>query len=214
MKHVALLAMVIGSLSMAAGATTILSPVAAGAAYGGGGYQPAQNNFDAQPTWDAVNGVPVGGEDLGNDAAYYSDRWAYIDLGEDWADWRIEELWTLYRTWSGGAQPAWIEAQWAAVDPSVYPGAVGDPGNIAEPSINFNYYPNLSNIGTQQWAQNLDTTASPITPQSQWLILKTDATSTYNRGREWAFAGYIVPEPATMGLLAIGGLAALIRRKR
>jgi hypothetical protein len=181
----------------------ILTPVAAG---GTGGYYPLEKGFNNQPIWDDVLGEPVGDGDGHSAIGGYSDRYGYIDFGEDYADLRIYQTWTRYRPYSGGDQVPYTDLWWDDdTDTS------NDDG-VIESLLNFQTALGLPSSGVELWSQDTDLGAAPITPARQYLLVHTGANNR-DRANELAFVGEIVPEPITLGMIALGGLA-MIRNKR
>ena len=167
-----------------AGQIGILSPLAVGQV--GSGFFPLQNSFDDQPTWDVENEIPTGS--LGaNDAPYYSNRYGYVDFGPTYADLRITETWTQYRTSSAGNQTPYVELWWDDDNDNVNDG-------VTEAQINFNSAQGINTGGSMPWIQDLDANATPITPQGRYLVLKAPPSMT-NRAKEYAFVGYVYQEP-------------------
>jgi len=219
--HVCTVLLVVGLATSAYGAPVlkIITPIGAGGCYGSS-YFPMEWAFDAQPTWDAGSGQPLGGGGGSNAPSYAGARWGYMDFGPDFADIRIVEGWTQYPTNTNGDAVPYQDADWTDIFPGSWPGSIGNPANIPETTITFNSATGLSTGGAEPWYRDFDVTATPITPPARYLMLQAGITS--NRGKEYAFVGYLaseqsddaIPEPATMGLLAIGGVAALLRRRR
>ena len=175
-------ALVVAASSSVALGEEVLTPAAAGAATGSM-YFPLQNAFDGQPTWDSQYEEPTGGGS-GNDAPYYDDRHGYIDFGEDYADVRITECWTMYRTWSVGDQLGYTNAWWDDDKD-----CTNDDG-VVEYDINFNTAQDLSTGTTTPWIIDVDASADPIIPQRRYLILHSDPDMT-NRAKEYAIIGWI-----------------------
>ncbi|WP_309383741.1 hypothetical protein [Cerasicoccus frondis] len=169
----------------------ILTPAAYGnvtSSYFGG------SAFDAQPTWSGV--VPTGG-DAGYNA--FTVTWegankiSYIDLGADWADWRIEQTWTKYIQFRSGSGAAYSQLWW---DDDI--DAVND--GINETTLNFN---TQAHDSTGQWMQDVDATAAPVIPQNRYLMLKGPA-SPGNEPSEIAMVGYKYTIPPTDILTPLG----------
>lgn len=181
--------------------TTIVTP----AAWGDVTSFHFERAFDAQPTWGGA--APVGGDTSSDD---FWANWengskvSFIDLGTNWADWRIEQTWTKNIKWRSGAAHPYAELWWDDDIDTTNDGTT-------ETTLNFATQPQ---DGSGLWLQDA-APVSPVTPQGRYLMLRQPATDPENSDVvEAAFVGYIVPEPATMGLLAMGGLGILLRRRR
>jgi len=163
----------------------ILTPDAWGTATGSG-YCPATGAFNAQPTWDATNLRPTGDDPTPNSDTNtaYADRYWYIDFGADYAKVRITGMWTRYRPYSGGSY-AGFPAMWWDDDKDTT-----NDGTTAT-GLKFASAQSLPEIGTQQWAQDADLSAAPVTPPGRYLLVSTGSSPT-NRANEFVFIGYRV----------------------
>ena len=209
MKKLSLVALALLAVASVAGASQIITPVAAGGVYDGGGWIPLANAFDNQPTWDGTK--PVSATIAGGNPENYANRWAYIDLGPDYANIRIESTWTRYRMWSVGDTRAWAGAFWTNTDPTVNDVV---PSAYNEFQVKFDSQSALPDTGgNTPWVRDADLTAAPVTPAGRYLVMQVRPEGSQNRAQEYAIVGSIVPEPATMSLLVLGCVAALRRRK-
>ncbi|MCE5325711.1 MAG: PEP-CTERM sorting domain-containing protein [Planctomycetaceae bacterium] len=94
----------------------------------------------------------------------------------------------------------------------------GEPGSIV--SMTSTLHPLLSN-GSSYWVV-LEAGAEDASAAWCDSLLSVEGTHAWDEGNGWqsvtskpqAFRVTAVPEPATMSLLALGGLAALIRRRK
>jgi len=201
---------VLAVAAIAAQASTIITPAGAGTAYGSQ-WCPVNQAFDNQPTWDGTQ--PVGPDPVsGSNSAFYAGRWGFMDFGADFANIRIEQTWTRYRPWSAGDVSTWVGGFWTDTDPGAWPAQI--PATITETRLQFESQTALAAVGGSEhkWVRDADMTASPVTPLGRYLVLNVKTPDPQGRGEEYAIVGYIVPEPVTMSLLALGGLA-LLRRK-
>lgn len=162
----------------------ILTPLAVGQV--GGAYCPASGAFESQPTWDSVNEVPTG--DQASPYAYtltaYANRYWYLDLGANYSDIRIVGTWTRYAPYTSGTQGG-FGAMWWDDDTD----ATND--GTTETGLNWGSAADPTHINVQQWIQDVDASAAPITPQGRYLIINT-GSSPSNRANEFAIVGYIV----------------------
>jgi len=201
MNRLWIVAAAVTAVASLASASTILAP----AGWGNVTSYSFHNAFNAQPTWGGT--APVGG-DVG-----YSELWStweggskvsYIDLGEDWADWRIEQTWTKVMQWRAGPGHPYAELWWDDDNDATNDGA-------AETTLNFC---TQANTGSFQWLLDVDISTNPIAPQGRYLMLKQTAEAPPQADAiELALVGEIVPEPATLVLLGLGALAGIRRRR-
>lgn len=202
MKRTLLTVAAILAMSSLASASAILSPVA----WGDVSSYMFANAFNEQPTWSGT--AVTGGV---NSYLEFWSNWengnkvSFIDLGEDWATWRIEQTWTQYMHWRGGAAHPYAELWWDDDKD------VANDGT-AETLLSF---ATQVHTGLQfEWIRDVDTTSSPVIPQGRYLMLKQPAGNiASNDVVELAFVGYKVPEPATLSLLCLGVLGVVRRRR-
>jgi hypothetical protein len=168
-----------------AGANTVLTPIGTGTATGSS-FCTASGAFDSQPTWNATTGKPEGVEADGaaSTVTAYANRYFYIDLGTDWAKWRITSTWTRYRSYSGGTYSGFPARWWDSNTDTVNSGT-------AETRLNFNVG-TVTHISTQQWVKDADFGSTPVVPQGRYLVVSTGAAPS-SRPNEFAFIGYKVP---------------------
>ncbi|WP_309383753.1 PEP-CTERM sorting domain-containing protein [Cerasicoccus frondis] len=186
--------------------------------------------FDAQPTLSDLATSPSivpatspDGFSLGSNGSIgnFSNGFAYIDFGADFASVEIIELWTAYRKFSTLPDPAtsfgtlfWSDSQ------SQTKGAVGTFEDINPADFNFGTATSVDAPNTGSgvtWFQDFEY-STPVTPSHRYLILGTGSNG-FEAGRvtELAIITAAIPEPATYTLLfgaAILGLGALRRSKR
>jgi len=216
MKRVALMVCVVGMCSVAASASLVnITPIAAGHI----GYD-TEYAFDDQPTsidfaYDPAKQIyPVTSGGHGGAAPHYTgDRTCWFDFGENWQDIRIHETWFAANSWAGGSYA-----------PGNYPRVWWDDDNDADSSdanavastLTFYNVASVRNIGEYQWVQDNDFSGAACTPQGRYLLVGSTTTTAPGAGRvtEWVFVGEIVPEPASLGVLVLGGLTAILRRRR
>jgi hypothetical protein len=174
------------TLTVGSAALTILTPAAVGTA-SGSAFCAATGAFNEQPTWDALAGEPTGDAAAphASTVTSYTNRHWYIDFGASYADLRITQMWTRYRPSSGGNHPGFAMLWWDDDNDNINDG-------VTAATMNFNTGQSVSHIGAQQWVQDRDFTATPITPQNRYLVVSTGATPD-DRPNEFAFVGYVVP---------------------
>lgn len=168
--------------------------------------------FDNQPTnVPTVSGAALAGYvDAGSYPPSFTNRWGYIDLGEDYANLRIQEAWTGYRTFSGGhVSSPYQEVFWSDII------STNSAGTTAELDINFLTTASVTHTGSMLWYRDWQAAdeSDAVTPAARYLILHSNGTAMSNRAMEYALVGTIVPEPGT-GLLLLLGAGILLRRRR
>lgn len=188
-----------------AAALQVVSPVACGTA-SGSAYQYAPRAIDDQPTWDAGTSQPVGVWSDGYSSCMYNGgATGYFDFGEDWQNIRIAQTWTRYRAYTNETYVVPELTMWWDDDTDT----VND--GVAETVLDFGQHTFTASVGNNWlWFQDVDTSAAPVSPAGRYLLITTpeDVTGQMN---EFAWIGY-VPEPVSMVLLAVGGVAILRRR--
>jgi hypothetical protein len=161
---------------------------------------------DTPPTWDGT--APVGHDSSSNAILAGWDKAGgvgYLDFGGNYADVKIEQVWTHNMPWrSGPAFP--FAAAWWGDTPSATPTA------LTETQINFQTqaFPGGGSVGL--WLKDSDFTANPIVPRGRYLMLQAPAV-TYDDSNEFALVG-TVPEPASLGLLGAIAGGLLMRRRQ
>jgi len=227
MKRLAMLVAIVASFAVIANGYTLqvlpVNTAGCGAPIGGGwgwntGAFDSSNN-----SYNAGTGTMVGSDPGPIDRVpAFASRWGQIDLGADWANWRIKETWTLWRPWSATdtPRPGYQFGFYVAADGMAGDGPFNDP-QIAAPvpsKINFDSAPSLPPSQFYLWTKDLDNgsdVADWVTPGARYLEIQYTASSLgRDSASEFAFVGYLIPEPMTMSLLAIGGLGMLLRRRR
>lgn len=218
-RMVGLISGAIAALGLAAASQAavlqLITPTAAGGCYGSA-YCPLNLGFDAQPTWDGAT-LSGGGEAVAGqgDSQYYAGRYAFIDFGANYADISIYQTWTKYRKYSAGDVSTWAGGFWTSTSPGVWPSQIATP--IGSVGFSFESQTALADTqGSEPWVLESDLSAAPVTPVARYLVLQVKTPSSEpNRGEEYAILGTVgaVPEPTSLGLLALGGLA-LARRRR
>ena len=228
MKRLALLVAIVASFALIANgyALQVLEPndAGCGAPYGGGGYFPMVNAFDSSAnSYNAGTGTMTGTDTGPVGAPYYAGRWGQIDLGANFANLRIKECWTLWRPWSGdfnNPHLGYTEGFFTNIDaPNLsWPGPFGNPDQVVVDMNKINFHSGtIPHVGTYEWVKDTDAGANEadwVTPTGRYLEIKYQAVANDDRASEYAIVGYVVPEPATMVLLAMGGLGMLLRRRR
>jgi fibronectin type 3 domain-containing protein len=173
----------------------------------GGGFCPATHAFDSQPTWNHETQTPVGNdvEPHRSTLTEYANRFWYMDLGQDYASWRITQMWTRYRPNSAGTYNGFALMWWDDDKDTVNDG-------ISAPEMNFAAGGTLANVNPQVWLRDRDFSATPITPQGRYLVVSTGPTVS-SRPNEFAFVGYresaAPPAPPT-GLGAVPAPGAAV----
>lgn len=164
---------------------TVLTPLGAGTAIGS--YScPATGAFDEQPSWDPVGQTPIGiaaAPHVSTGVSYINRHW-YIDLGDDYARYRIVGMWTRYRPFSTGNHAGFGTMWWDDDKDNVNDG-------INAPGLKLNSAQAVPHVGNQLWIRDVDFSSSPIVPQGRYLVIPTPANPT-DRSNEFALIGYIV----------------------
>jgi len=229
MKRLAILVAIVASFAVIANGYALplqvleVNVAGTGGVYGSA-YFPIQNAFDAQGlnSYNEATGMMTGSFPGPQAAPYYTGRWGQIDLGPDWADWRIKETWTQWRAYSGLNNPqiGYVEGFYTSIDsPNLsWPGPFANADIVIAPvpsKLNF-VSGNVPHDGNINWTKDVDNGTNEAnweTPAGRYLIIHLNSTDG-GRANEYAFVGYIVPEPATMVLLAMGGVGMLLRKRR
>jgi len=159
---------------------TVLAIKDAGKAEGSS-YFPMEKAFDSQPDYSEAGLSDVDG---GDRAPAYSNRYGYIDFGENWRNIRIAQTWTYYRASSAGDHTPYTQVWW---DDDI--DTVND-SNLNETNINFNSAKNLAYSSSMTWSLDNDMTNNPVTPLNRYLLLKAPDAMTY-RASEYAFIGWV-----------------------
>lgn len=143
----------------------------------------ASGAFNAQPTWDAVNLVPVGVESNNTDHANVNQvgKCWYVDFGTNYTAYHIAQMWTRYRPNSSGAHALFSELWWDDDTDSTNDG-------ITAAAMNFASAANLPNSSSQLWDRDRDFMSGPITPLNRYLLFRV-ATGD-NKPNEFAFVGW------------------------
>ena len=136
--------------------------------------------FDAPPTWDGQQ--PVAGDTSYNEfmASWEGGRVSFVDLGPDWATWRIEQTWTKYITYRAGAGHPYAKLWWDDDNDAVNDG-------VSENVLNF---ATQTHDSSGSWMIDVDTAASPVVPQGRYLMLKQPATVPASDVVEAAIIGH------------------------
>lgn len=161
----------------------IVTPIAWGTA-SGSAYCAATGAFNEQPTWNSSTQMPDGisATPHASTTTAYANRHWYIDLGVDYADVRITEMWTRYRPNSGGSFAGFAAMWWDDDNDTTNDG-------VTAAGLNFATAQNHPNTSAQLWVRDADFNAAPVTPQGRYLVVSTGATVT-DRPNEFAFVGY------------------------
>lgn len=146
--------------------------------------------------------------------SYDWDRYGYFDFGTDWASLRIVETWSFGRASvpSSPDTPTGFNQLWWSTTPTK--GFDSNDGDVAETTLNFFLH---NNVAQKTWYNDVALTpTTAVTPQGRYLIVKVAQKPGFaNPGTfsEIAFVGSVVPEPASVSLLGLGGLALLAHRR-
>lgn len=198
---------VLGLAGPADAALMVITPVGGGVASGSAGYQYVTQAIDQQPTWDSTLGAPT--TDPVSTYGYFggaSGNTGYFDFGANFANLRIHQVWTRYPASASRNNETPPELMWWDDDTD----ATND--GTTETVLTF-LTPGTGSTSEQVWIQDVDTGAAPVTPQGRYLLFRAPASAS-SQGNELAFVGEVVPEPASLALLAVGGAAMLPRRGR
>ncbi len=144
----------------------------------------ASGVFNAQPSWDTVNLVPVGSEPNNTDHVNVSggtNKCWYIDFGTNYSSYHIMQMWTRFRPNSSGAHAGFGEVWWDDETDTTNDG-------ITASTMNFGTATALPNSNAQLWNRDRDFSASPITPPSRYLMFRNIGSGP-SKPNEFAFVG-------------------------
>lgn len=161
-------------------AIRLLRPTGAGAI--GTAFTPMERLFDGDTEYDPATGVPS----LTNPGGIpytYLGRPAYIDLGPDWQDLQITQIWGHYRAWSNvtGASP--VDVFWD----NDRDNGTNDAG-ITDSRLAL-HATAVSFASTPQWSLDSDFSDDPLVPRARYIIIVPKAGVDW-RMDELALVGY------------------------
>lgn len=185
-------------------AAVLITPVGVGTATGSSGPVEFTGMFDAQPSTIPAVGNTSGsyGSQYGYFATANTGRVGYIDFGSDYANITLETVYVELKQF-GNPSTATITYWWSSSTDKNFDGT-----DIAQ--SNLGLFSTGSANSNQQWIQ---TWSGSVTVPHQYLVIEYTSASYGNRLGEIAFAGTVVPEPATLGLAA-GAVGFLAFRRR
>lgn len=200
------LTLAVGFLSLAgvSQAAVLITPVGVGTATGSSGPVEFTGMFDAQPP-----AVPTVGNTSGSYGLQYgyfdpnnTGRVGYIDFGSNYANLTLETVYVELKQF-GTASTATMTYWWSSSTDKNFDGT-----DIAQ--SNLGLFDTGGANSNQQWIQ---TWSGSLSVPRQYLVVEYVSSSYGNRFAEVAFAGTVVPEPATLGLTA-GAMGILALRRR
>lgn len=200
---VAVAILVIGLGSVASAAVIPVTALQSSNSAGGGNiFNNAVNN---QPATDPVAGTQIPLVDNSNTWAFFGDnRHSVLDFGSNFADVVINDVFAYQRTFGTADAP---ESYFWSTDTFYNNG-----NETAAPDFNLINY--VGTGGDTRWI-NLFHSDAGVTPESRYLIVHRGVGGNEgNFKHEIVFVSNPVPEPTSLGLLAVVGLAALRRRRR
>ena len=157
--------------------------------------------FDAQPASIPVVGNTTDAEGNGytinNDAA----RRGYIDFGADYADITLQNVYILIKQFGTSDNPTSQTYYWSSDTNAAF-----EAGDVLAPNLNL--FTNSAATSDKQWT--LVWSGSEAVQQRYLIVGAEDTTS--NRIVEVALVGEVVPEPASLALLGMGGFLLMGRR--
>lgn len=205
-KHLRLwgaaLCVAIGS-STASAAVIPVTAFTPGSSGGGGNFM--AKAFDDQPATAPTHGDTVASP-VESWSIFGNDRYGGMDFGESYADFVITDVFVLQGSWTSPTADS--SFHWSADTSGPFDAGAGD---VAAPDFGILDYSGTG--GTATWL-NVFHDGNGVTPAHRYLMLHYLGGGEGNFKYEIAFVGQPVPEPASAGLVALGGLAMLLRRRR
>lgn len=180
----------------------VITPVAGSAA----GYQAIGGQFDAQPATAPTAGPTT--DDFGGGGGYYTTngRGTYFDFGANWDQITLTELWMGLKIYGNDPNGVAPFVFWGVDSDNDYEPLIGETVSTED----FNIFTFDSDTQAKSW-QQIWTGSQAV--QNRYFIQSFDGTqSTGNRMQEHVFIG-MVPEPASLALLAVGAVAMVGRRR-
>ncbi len=191
------------ALTISTRAAVLITPVGGAGTATGSGSTSFSGMFDSQPA-----GIPPIGTTTDPFVGSYgffgiTGRTGYIDFGVNFANITLEQTIIGLKQF-GSASTLVLSSWWSDASDATFDGS-----DAVAPD--FGIFSTASANSNKQWVQ---TWTGSVPVAKRYLLLQYTSGSESNRQEEVVFGGSVVPEPATVALLAGAGTFLMVMRRR